>query len=147
MDLACFSRQHRISFGSVSDTHLDVYKRQALYGTQAANGVILITTKKGQAGKQEVTFSSHFLFEKAISLPKFQNASGVCDGTESWGERTVAKSYDHAGDFFRRADPVLHESTDKSCQNPMNPLSHCLYSSDQNQALRPWQGSFQYPVP
>ncbi|WP_419546011.1 SusC/RagA family TonB-linked outer membrane protein [Odoribacter laneus] len=83
----------------------------ALYGTQAANGVILITTKKGQAGKQEVTFSSHFLFEKAISLPKFQNAYGVSDGIESWGERTVAKAYDHAGDFFRRGYTAIHTFT------------------------------------
>ena len=83
----------------------------ALYGTQAANGVILITTKKGQAGKQEVTFSSHFLFEKAISLPKFQNAYGVSDGIESWGERTVTKAYDHAGDFFRRGYTAIHTFT------------------------------------
>ncbi|MCO7112230.1 hypothetical protein NIB75_05885 [Bacteroides uniformis] len=31
----------------------------ALYGSQAANGVILITTKKGKAGLQRVTFSSN----------------------------------------------------------------------------------------
>ena len=29
----------------------------ALYGSQAANGVILITTKKGKAGMQRITYS------------------------------------------------------------------------------------------
>ena len=83
----------------------------ALYGTQAANGVILITTKKGQAGKQEITFSSHVLFEKAISLPEFQNTYGVSDGIESWGQRADMKAYDHAGDFFRRGHTAIHTFT------------------------------------
>ena len=63
----------------------------ALYGTQAANGVILIKTKKGLRGKQEVQFSSSMIFEKAINLPEFQNHYGVSDGIESWGERDNLK--------------------------------------------------------
>ena len=44
----------------------------ALYGSQAANGVILITTKKGKAGMQKITFSSNLTVDHAISLPEFQ---------------------------------------------------------------------------
>ena len=43
----------------------------ALYGSQAANGVILITTKKGKAGLQRVTFSSNLTVSHAISTPEF----------------------------------------------------------------------------
>lgn len=73
----------------------------ALYGTQAANGVILITTRKGKAGKQEINFSSHLMFDQAISLPEFQNSYGVSDGIDSWGEKERLVRYDNAGDFFR----------------------------------------------
>ena len=45
----------------------------ALYGSQAANGVILITTKKGQAGVQRVSLSSSTTIDNVIDLPKFQN--------------------------------------------------------------------------
>ena len=48
----------------------------ALYGSQAANGVILITTKKGKAGLQRVTFSSNLTVSHAISTPEFQNTYG-----------------------------------------------------------------------
>ena len=73
----------------------------ALYGSQAANGVILITTKKGNARKQQpVTFTSNLTLQ-SLSLPAFQNRYGVSDGVESWGARARMKTYDNAGDFFR----------------------------------------------
>ncbi|MBN2817757.1 MAG: TonB-dependent receptor [Bacteroidales bacterium] len=36
----------------------------AVYGAQAANGVILITTKKGTAGKTEISFSSSYTLQE-----------------------------------------------------------------------------------
>lgn len=36
----------------------------AIYGSRAANGVILITTKKGKAGTARITYSGNFSFEK-----------------------------------------------------------------------------------
>ena len=72
----------------------------ALYGTTAANGVILITTRKGEAGKQEITFSSHLMFDEAVCLPKFQDSYGVSDVIESWGEKAEQKKYDNVRHFF-----------------------------------------------
>lgn len=83
----------------------------ALYGTQAANGVILITTKKGQAHRQEVLFSSALTLDRAIGLPRFQNRYGVSDGVESWGKRGELEAYDHAGDFFRRGVTAIQSLT------------------------------------
>jgi TonB-linked SusC/RagA family outer membrane protein len=52
----------------------------ALYGTRAANGVILITTKDGSsAGKGKgigVSFNSTFYAERPFQLPQFQNSYG-----------------------------------------------------------------------
>ena len=73
----------------------------ALYGTQAANGVILITTKKGKAGMQRVTYSSNLTIDQAISLPEFQNSYGRLEnGTSSWGEKANLTDYDNTGNFF-----------------------------------------------
>lgn len=41
----------------------------ALYGSSAANGVVLITTKKGQEGKLQISFSSSSEFSKAYMMP------------------------------------------------------------------------------
>lgn len=73
----------------------------ALYGSQAANGVILITTKRGSAEKQQVTFTSNLTFQRPFCLPEFQNRYGVSGGVESWGARGGVTSYDNVGEFFR----------------------------------------------
>lgn len=73
----------------------------ALYGSQAANGVILITTKKGRSDMRKITFSTNLTFDKAFCLPEFQNTYGESNGVESWGEKQEMPAYDNAGDFFR----------------------------------------------
>ena len=64
----------------------------ALYGSQAANGAVMITTKKGQSGKLKVSFSSNTEFLNPFVLPKFQNRYGTGlngrdsgSGVYSWG--------------------------------------------------------------
>ena len=64
----------------------------ALYGSQAANGAVMITTKKGQSGKLKVSFSSNTEFLSPFRLPEFQNHYGTGlggktgnSGTYSWG--------------------------------------------------------------
>jgi len=53
----------------------------ALYGSRAANGVILITTKKGSLNKGlGVTYSGNFTFETPMLLPEFQNVYGQGTG-------------------------------------------------------------------
>lgn len=64
----------------------------ALYGSQAANGAVMITTKKGESGKLKVSFSSNTEFLNPFVLPKFQNRYGTGlngrdsgSGVYSWG--------------------------------------------------------------
>lgn len=92
----------------------------ALYGSRAANGVVLITTKKGKEGVVEINVNSKFSTSWAKSLPKYQkqytrgymedqyDASKQYTGTvfndfsySSWGEKSSAKTYDNLGDFFQ----------------------------------------------
>lgn len=71
----------------------------SLYGARGANGVILVTTKKGKSGKGvNVNFNSNATFEKPNSVPKFQRTWGggydddyssleevtLGDGTKAW---------------------------------------------------------------
>ena len=42
----------------------------AIYGLDAANGVILVTTKKGQIGKPSVTYSNNFAFAMPTAMPQ-----------------------------------------------------------------------------
>ena len=72
----------------------------ALYGSQAGNGVIVITTKQGARGKLQVTLNSGVASEKAIGLPAVQNKygqgnSGLLDteAGESWGPEMDGRSY------------------------------------------------------
>ena len=59
----------------------------ALYGTDAANGVILITTKKGAAGKFNVTYNNSTTFETAAYYPQYQHTYGESSGYENWGSK------------------------------------------------------------
>ncbi len=46
----------------------------AIYGSQASNGVIMITTKKGKAGRQNFSYSSTFGFSKPMNRFDLLNA-------------------------------------------------------------------------
>lgn len=48
----------------------------ALYGARAANGVIMITTKKGKTGKMAVDFNTTTFFTSILRTPKYQSTYG-----------------------------------------------------------------------
>ena len=75
----------------------------ALYGASAANGVILINTKKGAAGKLRVNFSSSVETASPFIMPKFQNTYGNKPGDyTSWGEKLATPTDYQPRDFFNR---------------------------------------------
>jgi len=55
----------------------------AVYGSDASNGVLLVTTKKGVRGKPVLSFSSTVQMESVAYIPKFQNRFGS-NGGELW---------------------------------------------------------------
>jgi TonB-linked SusC/RagA family outer membrane protein len=86
----------------------------ALYGSRAANGVILIKTKAGKSGKKGIgiELNSNFTVETALKLPEYQKVygqgngnggpfaflngggAGLTDGTdEGWGPAFAGQSY------------------------------------------------------
>jgi TonB-linked SusC/RagA family outer membrane protein len=86
---------------------------QALYGIRASNGVILITTKKGKAGKTRVSISSNTSFNEYNKVPNLQKVyaqGGIVGGVQtyrgpetfegdSWGPALSGLEFDGAADY------------------------------------------------
>ncbi|MFC6996986.1 SusC/RagA family TonB-linked outer membrane protein [Rufibacter roseus] len=87
----------------------------ALYGLRAANGVIIITTKKGKAGATTVNFSSNFGIDNINKTPRYQTryreglsgrlrwtAAGAPNRFQTFGPPiTDEPFYDNFKDFFQ----------------------------------------------
>ena len=94
----------------------------ALYGSEAANGVLMITTKKGREGKVGVNFSSNVTFDTPLTTPKIQNVYGAAIdenahtmSISSWGNKLSSRANDQliiqtpmAGEHFGTAMNEVH---------------------------------------
>lgn len=101
----------------------------ALYGSDAANGAIVITTKKGKAGKVTATVTAGVEMMNPFVLPQFQNrygtgnlSSSVGSIDRSWGAKMNAANnpnYNPAKNYFQTG--VVHnESVSVSMGNEKN---------------------------
>lgn len=92
----------------------------AVYGVRGANGVILITTKRGRVAKPKVSFSTNFALSSFANLRKQMNAydyarsfneaisyDGYLTGnyTPKYSEEDIQLYKDHS-------DPLFHSDTD-----------------------------------
>lgn len=83
----------------------------ALYGSDAANGAIVITTKKGKEGKLSITVNSNTEFSSPFVMPRFQTRYGTgsegvysSTGSRSWGPHLTEANYygyNPADDYFQ----------------------------------------------
>lgn len=74
----------------------------ALYGSAAANGVVLITTKKGAVDKTRLTYSNNSTFYSPFRLPEFQNTYGSETGEwYSWASKLSSPTDYEVKDFFQ----------------------------------------------
>ena len=104
----------------------------ALYGTRAANGVIMITTKKGVKGRLKVTYGVSYSLDEVNRLPELQSqfgqgngggaaitdANGVITGSNpegaaatqtpnSWGP-SITQSYDNLDTYFQTGKSLVN---------------------------------------
>lgn len=89
----------------------------ALYGSDGANGAIIITTKKGKKGKASVTYNNSFRYEKVTRLPEIQKEfdqgfGGITNNTERrfFGNRLAPGTpvFDNIGNFFVTGNTSQH---------------------------------------
>jgi TonB-linked SusC/RagA family outer membrane protein len=89
----------------------------ALYGMQAGNGAIVITTKKGKKGVGRVSYSTNTRLDQIYRFPKTQSVyQRGADGITNTDYRRQlgsafdpdTKFYDNVGNFFRVANSTTH---------------------------------------
>ncbi|UZR97357.1 SusC/RagA family TonB-linked outer membrane protein [Chondrinema litorale] len=84
----------------------------ALYGSQGANGVVLITTKKGKEGKAVVTFNTGVTFENVMAKPQLQFDYGSVGGAkESWSYEKGDYADNYVDDFFQTGVNAINTIT------------------------------------
>lgn len=73
-----------------------------LYGSQGANGVVLVNTKKGKPGKAVIGLSSSTIVDQISGLPKFQYDYGA-QGSSVYNWSTTKGNYQkgYIKDFFQ----------------------------------------------
>ena len=91
----------------------------SIYGARAANGVIVITTKKGKAGKTKVNFNAKIGWQMMPDYKKFNYApvdaakykelwqEAMANELASWGDDSTIEYYnqEYAGGYFDLNDP------------------------------------------
>jgi len=114
----------------------------SIYGARAANGVILVTTKRGIPGKLSVTYDGYGGVQNATYLPKFVDAPKYMTmvneayanigGLEPYSETTIQKT-------IEGSDPVSYPNTNWSeLMLKKNPViqSHSVSISGGNDLAR-----------
>lgn len=89
----------------------------AVFGVRGANGVILVTTKRGTQGKAKVNFSTTFAWQMPSRVPEFAgsyeyattyNNAQIHDGVTS---DQLAFSEDVVEKFRTNSDPIMYPNT------------------------------------
>jgi len=133
----------------------------ALYGSRAANGVILISTKKGKEGVIEVNVNSKLSTSWATRIPEVQTeyTRGYMDdqydsnrnylGTvfndfsyNSWGEKSTSQTYDNMGNFFQGG--VIYDQSASVAGGTKNSNYYLSGSYYDQQGLVPETGYEKY---
>ena len=87
----------------------------AIYGSRAANGVIVVKTKRGVPGKINVSYNGYYGIQKATYLPEFANAAEYMQmvnvaqknigGSPTFSDDAIAKT-------LSGEDPINYPNTD-----------------------------------
>jgi len=93
----------------------------ALYGSNAANGVVMITTRKGQKERMSISVVNSTMFSSPLILPKFQTTYGQSESGsyDSWGDKLTTPSTYNPANFFQTGATMtnsisLSTGTDKN---------------------------------
>jgi TonB-linked SusC/RagA family outer membrane protein len=91
----------------------------AIYGTRGTNGVILVTTKKGQRGKMQVEFSSKFFTERLLNRIEVLSADEYRSVKEEWSQSDNMEKVNKSEGMVDYGD-----NTDWFDEITRNPFSH-----------------------
>lgn len=113
----------------------------ALYGSNAANGAIIITTKQGKEGKYSMNYNGGVSIDQPVYLMKFQNTYGrgsggqLADGAgQSWGGKTNCYS-DNVSSFYQLGNAVNNSINFQGGTKEMK--SYASYTNNQTVGIVP----------
>ena len=113
----------------------------ALYGAAAANGVVIINTKKGKEGKVSVNFNSKMEVLTPFITPEFQNTYGS-SGETSWGAKLATPSTYDPLKFFHTG--VVHNNAvDFSIGSAQN-QTYVSFASTDSKGIIPTNGYYRH---
>ncbi len=107
----------------------------ALYGSQGANGAIMITTKKGAEGRVRIDVSSGVTVDQAYLIPELQTTYRQTTeaSEESWGERgSFSNSLD---DFYRNGTTFINSVSLSGGTDKMQ--NYFSYGNTSNKGILP----------
>jgi TonB-linked SusC/RagA family outer membrane protein len=91
----------------------------AIYGSRAANGVILVTTKRGKLGKPEITFNANYGYNQPTKLPKMADAATyatMLNEIAYYNNPSVGMNSVYTADQIQKyrdgSDPLRYPNTD-----------------------------------
>ncbi len=114
------------SFNPNDIESIDVLKdasSTAIYGARAANGVILITTKKGKTGKVKVDYSTSFSYQH------YNDDYDVLE-LQEWMELRNDAAFENWA-FLNRVAPYSTRTLEEAIANPVNGVAFSRYYSDE----------------
>ena len=113
----------------------------ALYGSDASNGALIVTTKRGSVGAPQVNFSNTTYAESISFMPKFQNRFG--GGTESFSRVYVPFENQSYGPEFTGTGTVLAQDPNSPSGYSQEPASGVTVGRELEDGSRftlPYQG-------
>src|SRR5690606_4632051 len=91
----------------------------AIYGSSAPFGVIIITTKKGKAGKPLITYNNNFGFSAPTNLPQYVNSLDFALAFNEVGENSFYTAELFTSDVIQRIkDYQAGTLTEETIKNP-----------------------------
>ena len=86
----------------------------SIYGARAANGVILITTKRGTPGKTSLSFTSNFSMTQPTRVPKMLNSWEFAQSANEYDD-LVGQPHEYTADMIQKyndgSDPLGYPNT------------------------------------
>lgn len=115
----------------------------AIYGAQAANGVILVTTKRGTTGKPTINYAGSFGLSQPTRVPKLVNSYDYAlfrnEKDIRQGQGNVTYTPEQIQKFKDQSDPVGYPNTDwySEVLKPLTPQTqHSLSISGGTERLK-----------
>lgn len=85
----------------------------AVYGSRGANGVIMVTTKKGSTGKPRINFNSYYGNSEVSGYPRYMNSTEYQDFRREANRRITLAGINPTGVWTSPAnDPALFNSAE-----------------------------------